>query len=51
MIRSVIHNHSVSKLVLKLLSDMNSTESKHKLFSHMYLILPEVLSLIEKARK
>lgn len=41
----------MSKLVLKLLNEINSDTGKHKLFSHMYLVLPEVLSLIENARK
>ena len=51
MIHSVIHQNSMSKLVLKILNDINSDVSKHKMFSHMYLVLPEVLSLIENARK
>lgn len=37
--------------MLKLLQDINKPELKPKLFSHMYLILPEVLSLIEQSRK
>lgn len=49
MIHSMIHIQS--KNVLKLLQDINKPELKPKLFSHMYLILPEVLSLIEQSRK
>lgn len=45
MIHSMIHLQS--KNVLKLLGDINKPELKPKLFSHMYLILPEILSLIE----
>jgi len=33
--------------VLKLLQEINKPELKSKMFSHMYLILPEVLTLIE----
>ena len=39
------------KNVLKLLQEINKPELKSKLFSHMYLVLPEVLSLIEQSRK
>lgn len=49
MIHSMIHIQP--KNVLKLLQDINKPELRHKLFSHMYLILPEVLSLIELSRK
>lgn len=49
MIHSMIHLQP--KYVLKLLQDINKPELKPKLFSHMYLVLPEVLSLIEHSRK
>lgn len=49
MIHSVIHLQS--KLVLTLLQSINRESFKTKLFTHMYLVLPEVLSLIEKARR
>ena len=39
--------HIQPKYVLKLLSEINKPELKSKLFSHMYLILPEVLTLVE----
>jgi hypothetical protein len=37
--------------VLNLLEKLNKDQLKPKLLSHMYLILPEVLSLIEQSRK
>ena len=39
--------HVQPKYVLKLLQEINKPELKSKMFSHMYLILPEVLTLIE----
>ena len=49
MIHQVIHLQS--KLVLGLIQEINKKSFKQKLFSHMYLVLPEVLSLIEQARR
>ena len=49
MIHSVIHLQS--QRVLTLLNSINKETFKTKLFSHMYLVLPEVLSLIEQARR
>lgn len=49
MIHSMIHQQP--KSVLKLLQEINNPELRPKLFSHMYLVLPEVLRLIEHSRK
>ena len=48
MIHDVIHFQPID--VLELLNSIN-TKYKASLFSHMYLILPEVLHLIEWSRK
>jgi len=48
MLHIVIHLQP--NLVIKLLAEINK-RYKAKLFSHMYLMLPQVLSLIEHSRK
>ena len=48
MVHQVIHIQPI--LVIKLLAEINQ-RYKNKLFSHMYLVLPEVLSIIDESRK
>ena len=48
MIHEVIHIQPIE--VMELLYEIN-TKYKASLFSHMYLILPEVLHLIEWSRR